>query len=302
MRCILLLALACAAPLGAAETPPPQPPSDFVRFTENAEGAALQTAIAGYVSPDGVTVDLVGAVHIADKAYFEALNERFKGYDAVLYELVGRPVAEREELTTGDGDHKLRWLGQLQEGMRKSLALESQLHIIDYTAPNFVHADMSIEGFFESQQEKKESFLSLWWKAVKAQNFAETAAKPSPGLGKVLELLCRKDSATELKRLIGSQFDAVENIVAGIEEGGGTTIISERNRHALTVLDRQIANGRRHLAIFYGAAHLADMEARLLKQGWQLQKIEFLDAWSLPPPPAQPAAHAPAKAPAPEVR
>jgi hypothetical protein len=221
MRCLLpMLALACAAPLAAAETAP-KPPSDFVRFTENAEGAALQTAIATYRTSAGATVDLVGAVHIADKAYFESLNERFKTYDAVLYELVGQPVEEREELTAGGGDHKLRWLGQLQEGMRKSLALDSQLHVIDYTAPNFVHADISIERFFESQQEKNETFLSLWWKAVKAQNFADTAAKPSPGLGKVLELLCMKDSATELKRLIGSQFDTVENIVAGIEEGGG---------------------------------------------------------------------------------
>ncbi|HYF36563.1 MAG TPA: hypothetical protein VD994_14810, partial [Prosthecobacter sp.] len=185
----------------------------------------------------------------------------------------------------GDGDHKLRWLGQLQEGMRTSLGLESQLKVIDYTAPNFVHADMSIDRFFETQEEKKESFLGLWWKAVKAQSLTETSAKPSPGLGKVLELLCMKDSATELKRLIGEQFDAVEDVVAGIEADGGSAIIGERNRHALEVLEREIKAGKRRLGIFYGAAHLPDLEARLLKQGFKLEKVEWLNGWTLPPAP-----------------
>ncbi len=39
--------------------------------------------------------------------------------------------------------------------------------------------------------------------------------------------------------LIGSQFDSVEGIVAGIEAGEGTAIIGERNRHALEVLERE---------------------------------------------------------------
>ena len=37
-----------------------------------------------------VEVDLIGAVHIGDIAYYQQLNERFKQYDALLYELVAR--------------------------------------------------------------------------------------------------------------------------------------------------------------------------------------------------------------------
>lgn len=285
----VLTALVFSTGASAAE-PSPKPPTDFVQFIEDAKGASLQTAIGSYVSPKGVQVDLVGAIHIADKSYYDALNKRFKSYDAVLYELVGRPVKERLTLQAGDGSGRLRWLGQLQETMRSSLALESQLRAIDYQAANFVHADMSLEGFFESQEEKKETFIGLWWKAMKAQEAAAAGnTRPQPGLGKILELLCQKDSATELKRLIGHEFDTVEQIVAGIESDGGSAIIGERNKHALEILDREIKAGKKHLAIFYGAAHLPNMEERLLKQGYKLKKVEWLSAWTLPPAPPPPA-------------
>ena len=35
-----------------------------------------------------VTVDLIGAVHIGDVAYYAAAQRRFEQYDALLYELV----------------------------------------------------------------------------------------------------------------------------------------------------------------------------------------------------------------------
>ena len=41
-------------------------------------------------------VDAIGAIHIADKKYYQALNRQFRKYDALCYELVGakgsRPV------------------------------------------------------------------------------------------------------------------------------------------------------------------------------------------------------------------
>lgn len=260
----------------AAET------TDFIRFVEDDQGASLQTASASYISPTGVIVDLVGAVHIADKTYFDALNLRFKNYEAVLYELVGRPVEQREEMKVADGNTKLQWLGQMQETMRKKLALESQLQCIDYKAANFVHADMSTEGFLDTQKDKKETFLTLWMKAAIASSITADPEREEPSMVEFLAILMQEDNATELKLMVGREFDRVENLMAGIESGNGTVIIGERNRHALVVMKKQIDSGKKHLAIFYGAAHFPDMEQRLLKQGYKLQKIEWLKAWDLP--------------------
>jgi hypothetical protein len=255
--------------------------TDFIRFVETEEGDSLQTAIASYLSPAGVTVDLIGAVHIADKKYFDALNARFKTYEVVLYELVGRPIEERDQLKVGDGDSKLQWLGALQEKMRATLKLESQLQCIDYKAENFVHADLSTEGFFEKQEEKKETFLTLWMKAALAQAAAGDSGKANSDMTLIMTLLMSKDSATDLKRLIGSEFDRVEQLMAGIEAGNGTAIIGERNKHALEVMQKQIAADKKRIAIFYGAAHFPDMEQRLLKEGWKLQKTDWLKAWDV---------------------
>ena len=52
----------------------------------------LETSITRYElkNADGktVTVDLIGAVHVGEKEYYEALNKRFEQYDSMLYELV----------------------------------------------------------------------------------------------------------------------------------------------------------------------------------------------------------------------
>ena len=115
-----------------------------------------------------------------------------------------------------------------------------------------------------------------------AQAATADSRKSEPGLVELLAILSRDDSAVELKRMVGQQFDSVEQLMAGIESGNGTVIIGERNRHALEILEKQISAGKKHLAIFYGAAHLPDMEQRLLKKGYKLQKLDWLKAWDLP--------------------
>jgi hypothetical protein len=289
--CLLLISA------GAAEEKKTGEPTEFVRFEEDANGARLQTGIATYRNKAGVTVDLIGAIHVADKAYYTKLNERFTSCDALLYEMVGGPIEKREKrdsVTASSPEEqaeekaetvaaqKLSWLHSLYDRMQNSLDLESQMAIVDYHRPNFVHADMSVVKFIGLQKERSESFLSLWWKAVQAQ-VDQPQQTSQPGLLKILEILCRKDSATELKRLIGRSFDQMESIMAGMEVGDGTVILTERNKVALAVLEQQIAAGKKRLGIFYGAAHLPDMEKRLLGMGFTLEKSEWLTAWDLPP-------------------
>lgn len=264
---------------------------DYVRFVEDTKGASLQTAVTQLRHTSGATVDLVGAVHIADTSYFKDLNTRFKQYDAVLYELVGGPMPATLDLESRQRSSSLSWIGELHSRMKTALALESQLGLINYHAPNFVHADMTVEQFNQAKEQKNESFLGLMFKAFAVQADLTEQGKTSsgPGLVKLLEILCRQDGATELKRLIGREFDSMEMLMAGIEAGEGTVIITERNRIALQVMNEQLKKGRKRLAIFYGAAHLPSMEKTLQEQGFKPVKTEWLKAWTLPPEPKIPA-------------
>ena len=131
---------------------------------------------------------------------------------------------------------------------------------------------------------------SLRVKAWKVESGLDDAKKDAqqPGLVKLMEILCRKDSATELKRLVGREFDSMESLITGLEADGGTVLVGERNRVALEVLDGEIARGKRKIAIFYGAAHLPDMQKKLEARGFVRGKSEWLKAWDLPPEPQSP--------------
>lgn len=269
-----------------------EPAKSFLRFVEDAKGASLQTAITRYQNKSGVVVDLVGAIHVADKGYYADLNRRFATYDAVLYELVGGPMpkGDARELVKREVDPRMAWLGKMQVTMKNALKLTGQLEGVDYQAKNFVHADMSTDEFYEAKEQKNETFLGLLVKAWKVQSGLEEDGKgPSqPGLVKLMEILCRKDSSDELKRLIGREFDSMEALITGLEADGGTVIVGERNRVALEALDREVARGKRRIAIFYGAAHLPDMQKKLEAKGYIRGKTEWLKAWDLPPAPASP--------------
>lgn len=260
---------------------------DFIRFVEAASGAKLQTAVTRFEGRSGEVVDLIGAVHIADAKYYRDLNQRFRGYEGVLYELVGGAFQPGRDQKRGGDPSKMQWIGVLQESMKNTLQLTGQLEGIDYTVPQMIHADMGISEFFGTQASKGESFLGLWAKAWRAQmNVLEEGGKSEqPGLAKILEILCRKDSAVELKRILAREFDQVERLMEGIETEGGTVIIGERNRVALEVLDAELKKGKKKIGIFYGAAHMPDMSIKLQALQFTKKTTEWLTAWDLPSPP-----------------
>lgn len=312
---LLLFSLLLTTPLHSNETPPAsttqapntpsQPSNQFVRFKENDSGAWLQCAMTSYRNANGITVTLIGAVHVGDKNYYQQLNQLFEIHDVVLYEMVGGPIQKRKptppppttdpntpppttptpDSAETDAAQRLAWLGPLHERIQKALDLQGQLDGIDYYAPNLVHADMTHTQFAAKQKEHQESFLSLWLKAMKVQIENPQINQSQPGLLKILEIFTRNDSVTELKRIIARSFDSVESLIAGMESGNGTVILTERNKVALNVLKHQINLGKTTPAIFYGAAHLPDMEKRLLHMGYQKINTTWLNAWTLPPEP-----------------
>jgi hypothetical protein len=182
-------------------------------------------------------------------------------------------------------DARLGWIGTLQQKMKEALKLEGQLEKIDYTAANFVHADMGMEEFQKTQETKQETFLGLWLKAMAAQQSvgsSEAAGNDLASVMVLMQILMKKDGSDDLKRLIGREFDQVESIMSGLEAGGGTVIIGERNRVALEVMAAQVAVGKKRLAIFYGAGHFPDMQKRLEAMGFKKSGEEWLAAWSVP--------------------
>jgi hypothetical protein len=59
-------------------------------------------------------------------------------------------------------------------------------------------------------------------------------------------------------------------------------LIKDRNAAALKVFNQEVVKGRKRIAIFYGAAHMPDMEERLEKEyGLKRQGSHWLTAWDM---------------------
>jgi hypothetical protein len=266
----------------------------WVRLVTDDDGAtlAMETAIVRFVPADDYAadkapgdyakyVDLVGAVHIGDKAYYDKLNRRFRDYDAVLYELV---APEGTVVPKGRGTSNTHLLGALQNGMKTMLEVEHQLEQVDYTRSNFVHADLSPSEFWDSMEKRDESFLEMYFRvlgASLAQQSQLAAGEQSTELD-VMAALLSEDRARRLKILLAKQFEGMESLMLAFSGAEGSTLITARNERALDVLEEQLDEGQEKLAIFYGAGHLTEMKDQIEERfDMRPVSVEWVEAWNL---------------------
>jgi hypothetical protein len=221
-------------------------------------------------------VDLIGAVHVADADYYAELERAFATYDALLYELVAPEGAQIPR--NGKSAHPV---GQVQQGLTSILDLSFQLERIDYAKENFVHADMTPDEFAKSMADRGESFLQLLLRMM-GQAMAQQSAKGGSSDAKLLFALFAPDRSLRLKRLMAEQFEDLELAMNAIEGPHGSTLISQRNKKALSVLRSQIDAGKKRIGIFYGAGHMSDMARRLQEEfGMRASNVRWLTAWDL---------------------
>lgn len=258
----------------------------FIRVTrdDRDEPKAMETAIVSYTKTkvgdeegEDLVVDLIGAVHIGELSYYDALNKEFQAYDALLYELVAPEGARPRPGESGESA-----VSMLQNGMKSMLDLEFQLDRIDYEKHNFVHADMSPEEFAKSMEERGESIWTIVFRMLGQGLAQQSLAKDDTSDADILMALFDPRRALKLKRILAHQFENMEGSMGIFEGPEGSVIITERNKKAFSVLKREIAAGKKRIGVFYGAGHLADMEKRLLADfGLKRGEERWLECWNL---------------------
>ena len=255
----------------------------FLRVKRDRRGdpIAMDTSTVRFEATDGsgVVVDLIGAVHVGDAEYYSKLNQQFAKYEALLYELV---APEGTVIPKGGGGGSRHPIGSMQQGMKSMLELAYQLEEVDYTKPNFVHADMSPEEFAKSMEDRGESFLQMMFRMM-GQAMAVQAKEPAGSSdAKILMALFSRDRSLQLKRIMSEQFEDLEASMSILQGPDGSTLITERNRKAFEVLKKEIKAGKKKIGVFYGAGHLPDMAKRLEKD-FKLQRtsVNWVTAWNM---------------------
>lgn len=295
-----------AAAKNSAETPA-GPEYIRIRRDERRLPVAMETPVITFRSSErfkSVTVDLVGAVHLGEGSYYKELNQRFRGYDLVLFEAVMPEDAVNQDLRPGGGgagraalpdeeewdDAKVGFaaISVLQLGMKDALGMEFQLAAVDYTPDNFVHADMTAEEFEESMKKRGESFGTM---LLSEMGKSMSSTKQQNPLAMNLDLFLSalsSDRVYAVRRIAASQLaqEGAGEAFAGSD--GTSTIITERNRRCLEIMEQQIKTRKpSKVAIFYGAGHFADMEQRMVKDyGFTRSGEDWIVAWNLRNPDA----------------
>jgi len=281
-RLLLLLTLAMFQHVAYAAAPP-----DYVRYVENVGASRLEVAIKTFALPSGQRVDLMGVVHIADAAYYQELNRRFAAYDSVLFELVGDPgaltaSAPRDEFRPDGGA-----IGFIQQAAGEYLHLTFQLGAIDYTRKNMVHADASTEEFARMQRERGETMATLFARAMQTQMSGQMGSAASDELDTLgfIRILMAPDSATAFKQALAKNLDQMESLSVSLEGNNGSAVLSGRNEVAIRKLREVLADAKqRHVALFYGGAHMPGIESALLGMKATPAGEEWLAAWTMPKP------------------
>ena len=258
-----------------------------IRKDERNRSIALETSIVRYEkiteNNTRIVVDLIGAVHVGEADYYAQLNKEFEKHEALLYELVAPEgtVIPKGGRAQDDSEIPTNPVAALQMGMKSILELEFQLELIDYTKDNFIHADMSPEEYGESMEENDESITGYALKGIGQSMALQAAGKGGGELGMLMAMFS-KDKSVRMRRSMAKQMISMGGGMVMFEGKNGSTIVDHRNTKCMSVLKEQIEAGKRNLAIFYGAAHLADMEQRLLNDfGMKRGGTRWLTAWKL---------------------
>jgi hypothetical protein len=264
----------------------------YVRVERDAKGqpTTLQTAIVRFVPAKGdrgVSVDLVGAVHVGDRDYYDELNKLFESYDVVLYELVAPPGTRIPKGGRREKDNPLAFIQRL---MKTAMELESQTESIDYTKKNFVHADLSPDQMLDRIRERGDDAvtiaLGIAVDLLRQQNRQQPKPEKKPSRTKpevdLTTLFFDPEGPKKMKRMLAENFADADAVNAGLGQTLNTILISDRNEAAMKVFQKELAAGKKKIAIFYGAAHMPDFEKRLTSEfGLHRSSEKWLTAWEL---------------------
>lgn len=298
---VVLAGLAC----GCAEPEPVAPPGPltadlyeipkddvpargaFLRYhPPSAAGGGLDIAVTDYApTMEGApAVSLVGVVHIADPLYFDVLQRELdERYDLVLYEAV-KPADLSVVEWQRQAKDEASSVSSFQQELASWFGFEFQLTALDYDRSHFVHADMTTEAFAEAGGDELMGSIDPETAGEKLPPGVQATLTAVRALGRValaepgpLRSIARKMFAETMGTAdIGTTLD----MYPGLEE----LLLVRRNEVVIERLLEVLPRAEGSIAIFYGAAHMPDLEERLGELGYNRTGGRWLRAWALRKP------------------
>jgi hypothetical protein len=279
-------------------------PAPYLRAIDDESGGrVLQIASRTLASPkkDGPRVTLLGVSHLGDAIYYEKIQKRLDSADLVLFEGVGfgDKVSQKDE---GNSNA----VSEMQLSLARSMGLVFQLEAIRYDRAHFRNSDISSEALLtrleggplkagpdgkngsEGKSENGTQRSKELMEALAGNSFVLNF------LGKALSFFGKDPKFRALMKLaIVETLSAIEGDVTRLAESSGPGMekfmrILLEDRNAIVFRDLcKVLKGKNppsSIVVFYGAAHMPDLENRLVeKLGFQPKGDDWLAAFGVNP-------------------
>ncbi len=234
-------------------------------------------------SPD---IDLVGAMHAAEPDYYRILQRELNKADLVLFEGVVDESQQQAEQAMTDAQRQKAYQKSAYSRLAASHGLVAQHASINYESSRFRRCDMSVQqmdALLKSEMAKggsgaaassaAEAEFASVRKALNGKSWATNALigliSMSPALTARTRLMLVA-SGSESNEDGSSLHPRLERL---IREDRNAFVMKE-----VTAILRK-EKGHQRIAIFYGAAHLADLQKRLATLGYHpAESIRWHDA------------------------
>ena len=232
-----------------------------------------------------VSVDLIGAIHLGEAAYYERLDAEFKEYETVVFELVAekgfdaKDIAAAKKAKSEGPASPLDVVPLFQQSLADALGFVNQTDGIDYAAPNLKRGDADADDFL----------VRLTTGGDIPRFFADSTLRSfftsenGRFEGWALVYFFAKNKRLALRRLFADELARTElDVDPNARE---TALIHFRNKIATEVAQKELEAGKTKIAVFYGAAHLDDLARRIEKTLTNPRRSEprWITAWSMEP-------------------
>lgn len=230
-----------------------------------------------------VSVDLIGAIHLGEAAYYERLDAEFKEYETVVFELVAekgfdaKDIAAAQKAKSEGPASPLDVVPLFQQSLADALGFVNQTDGIDYAAPNLKRGDADADDFL----------VRLTTGGDIPRFFADSTLRSfftsenGRFEGWALVYFFAKNKRLALRRLFADELARTELTVD--PDARETALIHYRNEIAVDVAKKELEAGKTKIAVFYGAAHLDDLARRVEKtlQNSRRSEPRWIAAWSM---------------------
>jgi hypothetical protein len=279
----------------------------YIKLLPGVDGTmgAAQTAIRRFtpIHGNGPSIYLVAAIHIGEKSYYKQLQRFLDKQSVVLYEGVGPPPrAIRTKFARGAGSHPFKVAKQpvgIQKKLANALNLQLQMDGIRYDRPQFRNSDLNWDTMNSLATEAGPDTQRLLAELKNSISGGPNVTEVDLIMDKVLKVSASRPLvATILRRLFVVVLCAPDKVrhLPGLKQDKGgplgpakkldSIIINERNKTVLADLKALLKTSKRNssrpiqsIAIFYGAAHMKDIEQHLVSDlGYRTAEAQWVTA------------------------